>query len=210
MNTSIKLIDEPRAKSRLRKVTEAGITGMAWGIWVYLLMPMVSLLAWLLTGEIIFNNLFYEDGLASFTGLMKQMGYIVIIIIIVISGWSYYNFFRFGKKNRRKSMRLGQEEMRLLAEFHQMDQKLLNRLLDQKEIVWPPLENSEIEAGAWIDRKNRKLAGYKVEDSLDDHSIHLTRLHEIRPVGEPSIAFSIAVVVISIYVAALLIVLFVL
>ena len=207
MNSPIEIIHEPRAKSWLRRLTEAGITGLAWGTWFYLLMPIVNIIMWLLSGEIIFTRLFSEQGLAIFFELVQQMGIIIICCLVIIQGWSYYNYFRFGKKNRRKSMQLGAEEERLLAQFHDMDQQLLHQLRSKKEIVWPPMATTEIEVEPWVERKRRKLAGHEVTELLEEHHIHLARFHDIHPQGEPSIALSIMVVVFGIYATALLVVL---
>jgi len=204
---SIELIHEPQAKSWPRRMIEAGITGLAWSIWFYLLMPVINILMWLLSGEIIFDRLFSEHGLEIFYNLVKQMGAIIICCFIIIQGWGYYNYIRFGKKNRRKGLQLGAEEERMLAEFHHMDQKLLHQLRGKKEVIWPPAAATDIDVPAWIIRKQRKLAGHEVTEILEEHHIHLARFHDIHPHGEPSITFSIAVVVLSIYAVALLVVL---
>jgi len=204
MNRPITIIHEPQAKSWTRRLIEGGITGLAWGIWFYLLLPVINILMWILSGHLIFRRLFTEHGLEIFSGLMKQMGIITICCIIIIQGWSYYNYVRFGKKERRKSMQMGAEEERLLAEFHQVDQQLLHQLRSKNETIWPPIAASEIDVESWVKRKEGKLADHEVTEQLEDHHLQMARFHDIHPKGEPSITFSIAVVLLVIYACALL------
>lgn len=205
---SIELINVPQAKSRLRKVIETGITSLAWGIWFYLLIPIINILMWLVSGEIIFNRLFAEHGLDQFYNLLKQMGLIIFCCFIIIQGWATYNYVRFGRKNRRKGLKLGADEVRMLAEFHHMDHQLLNQLRCWKEVVWPPSPTSDMDIPTWIHRKQRKLAGHEVTEIVEDHHVHMVRFHDIHPSGEPSIAFCIITVVVCIYAVALFVMLF--
>jgi len=208
--SEIRIIHEPKAKTMLRSISELGITALIWSLWLYLLMPMLGIIMWLVSGHIVYMRLFEEGGLDIFLGMIRHMGLIVLICFTAIQGWSYYNLFRFGKSERRKKTELTGFEASFLSEFHHIPTTLLTELSVEREIVWPPARTGLTDVYPWLGRKQRHLAGLHVEDHVEDHvhihDIHLTRFHEVHVTGEPSIFTAIYVVIVIVFLIAGLIV----
>lgn len=96
------IIDRPELQARHRRVVYSTVTLLAWGLWMYLWLPLVSLLAWWF-GVRAFTREFVVprtdillDTLAIYALVVSALGITLIL-------WSRYNLHRYGPRGRRQA-----------------------------------------------------------------------------------------------------------
>lgn len=82
------------------RVMFSGITLVAWGIWVYLFLPLLSVLAWWLGVEIFASYMLDPTDRGYFVTLTFYLIVIAGAGLIIVS-WSRYNQLRFRGQDRR-------------------------------------------------------------------------------------------------------------
>lgn len=127
------IIDKSELLKPRQKVTALGITLIFWGVFLYLLQPVLSLLAWSLNIHIFYNHMIVLGGYQAFIETM----YFYLAVIITLGGglifWGLINFWRFKNKNARSTSEVtsvrdiahdfGLEEKQL--EHYQQSQRVL-------------------------------------------------------------------------------------
>ena len=131
----IKIRDNPKLRSYFRNLTEMTFTSFVWGIWLYLLLPVVNILMWILGFKVIKISVIDQVGYNDFFDLMNKMGWIVLIVFLILRLWGYYNYRRFGKRSRRKEAPPVTVEQ--LAEHYRISVHKIKSMQSQKEVVWP-------------------------------------------------------------------------
>lgn len=74
-----------------------------WAFWIYLWLPLISLLAWFL-GIYIFEHEMIELG--GYRGLLAMLGTYGLVILLLggcLIGWAVYNIGRFSQSAARRS-----------------------------------------------------------------------------------------------------------
>ncbi len=135
----IEIRDNPKLRSVFRNITELTFTGFVWGIWVYLLLPLVNIIMWILGLRFIEISVVEKLGYAEMIGLMIKMGWIVLTVFLILRVWGLYNYKRFGKRSRRESSPPVTIEQ-LAMHFH-IPVEQVEYMRSQKEVVW---ENERI------------------------------------------------------------------
>jgi len=130
----IDIKDTPELKSVLRNITEMSFTGVVWFMWIYLFLPVMNLVLWILGLKHFSATIIEQVGYKDFFDLMNKMGWIILIVFLVLRLWGYYNYFVFGKKNRRK--RTSPATVKQMAKQFRMSEDEINNLQSQKEIHW--------------------------------------------------------------------------
>jgi biofilm PGA synthesis protein PgaD len=94
------IIYRPDLQPRSRRVMFSGITLLAWFVWFYLFVPLMSLGAWWF-GIDAFQQYMLQPGARGY--LLTLTGYAIVVALtfLVIFGWSRYNQLRFGGPDRR-------------------------------------------------------------------------------------------------------------
>jgi len=100
----IKIINKPDLKSRGRKISEMSITTIIWILWLWLFLPVVNVLLWVVGVQTFYHTLIVDTGYIDFFELVRSVGLTVAIVFIIMRTWGYYNYWRFGKRNKRKSL----------------------------------------------------------------------------------------------------------
>ncbi|MFQ5585725.1 MAG: poly-beta-1,6-N-acetyl-D-glucosamine biosynthesis protein PgaD [Thermodesulfobacteriota bacterium] len=100
----IEIIDKPGLKSTVRKLSEMSVTSFIWLLWLYLFLPIVNILLWIVGVSTFYQELIVKTGYLHFLGLLNKMGLTVLVVFIIMRAWGYYNYRRFGKRNKRKSV----------------------------------------------------------------------------------------------------------
>ena len=95
------IIYRPDLQPRSRRVMFSGVTLLAWLIWFYLFVPLLSLGAWWF-GIDAFREYMLLPGARDY--LLTLTGYAIVIAItfLIIFGWSRYNQIRFSGPDRRQ------------------------------------------------------------------------------------------------------------
>lgn len=130
----IEIRDNPKLKSFLRNIVELTFTGFVWGIWAYLLLPLVNIVMWVVGLRFIEISVIEQLGYKEMIDLMGKMGWIVLIVFLVLRLWGFYNYKRYGQRTRRKgSMPVTIEQ---LAAHFQIPAEEVKDMQSKKEIVW--------------------------------------------------------------------------
>ncbi len=104
-----------------------------WGVWVYLFMPLVNIVLWFLGIRYFYIEVIEKVGYKELIGLLNNMGWIVLILFVIMRVWGYYNYVRYGKKDRRK----GNPPLTVvqIADYFQITVEEFKTLQSKKEIV---------------------------------------------------------------------------
>jgi poly-beta-1,6-N-acetyl-D-glucosamine biosynthesis protein PgaD len=100
------IIDSWRLKSRSRILLESFVTLAFWTGFLYLLIPMVTLLLWIFGFKIAYAELIGAEGLRELVRIIKDSGIIILIITLIIMAWGYYNYLLFRIRGDRRGSRV--------------------------------------------------------------------------------------------------------
>jgi len=131
----IEIIDKPKLKSFLRKITEMSFTSLMWGFWLYLFLPLLNLVLWLMGIRYFYIEVIELTGYNGLINLLFKIGWVILSVFLILRLWGYYNYWRFGKRERRKSLPSGTFEK--LAEYFQVPLEQIQDIQSRKEVVWP-------------------------------------------------------------------------
>ena len=131
----IKIIDNPKLKSFIRNIGEWSFTTLMWGIWIYLFLPLLNVILWLLGFHLFYIKVIEKGGYIQLLNLLGKMGWAVLLVFGILRLWGYYNYIRFGKKNRRKSVSPTTADQ--LSEFFNLPRDQVLEMQSKKEVVWP-------------------------------------------------------------------------
>ncbi len=95
------IFDRPELQARRHRLVYSTLTLIAWVIWMYLWLPVVTLVAWYLGVRVFVREIVIPDPQ---TILAVVLAYLLVVLVfaVVLVGWSQYNLRRFGGKDRRR------------------------------------------------------------------------------------------------------------
>ncbi len=126
------IIYRPDLQPRGQKTLFGAITMGAWAVWVYLFLPLLSLLAWAMGFDIFGRYMLQAEGPGY---LITLTGYAVVVAIaaLIILGWSRYQYWRFAGRDRRQSSSRVTDSM-TCERFH-ISPADLKRIHDSRVVV---------------------------------------------------------------------------
>jgi len=129
-------------RSRLRILVEWVITVFCWGLYVYLLLPIVTLLLWALGIKTIHYYIWGDKGFSELIKLLKNGGIITVFILFLLLSWTFYNLMLVRIKKERRHSRCqitGEDE--LANSFNLTIQELEG--LKSAQVIKVKLENGK-------------------------------------------------------------------
>ena len=99
-HTEVFIKDEVR--SPVRRVVEDFITVVCWGIYLYLLLPMFTLVLWVFGIQTIYDQIIGAKGYEELIRVLQIGGITTLVIFLIISGWTYYNYLWFLRRGERR------------------------------------------------------------------------------------------------------------
>lgn len=96
------LIDDWGIKSHARILLEGFVTLAFWTGFLYLLIPIVTLLLWIFGVKIAYAELIGAEGLKELINIIKESGIIILVIALIITAWGYYNYLIFRFRGDRR------------------------------------------------------------------------------------------------------------
>lgn len=84
-----------------RHVTELMITVIFWGLWVYLVTPLLSLLLWFVGIYLFVDRMVTLGGYEAFAEQLVNYGSVVFTMWLTLTLWVIWNLRRYGQRNRR-------------------------------------------------------------------------------------------------------------
>jgi poly-beta-1,6-N-acetyl-D-glucosamine biosynthesis protein PgaD len=126
------IIDESSQLQTGQKATAWGITILFWGAFLYLLQPILSIIAWWLNIRIFYHQMLLLGGYQAFV----ETSIFYITVIAILGGslilWGRINLWRFKDKETRLASRVA-DNTAIAADFG-VDLDQLNRFQQQKKI----------------------------------------------------------------------------
>ncbi len=99
------IINNPSLQTLRERFSASFITFVFWAVWIYLWLPLLSLLAWLVGINLFYQRMIVESGLKPFFELAGWYILTVLLIAMAVMGWAGYNRFRYGgRKERRRGV----------------------------------------------------------------------------------------------------------
>ncbi len=105
-------------KTLRRKITERGITMAVWSLMFFLL----------------YRELVENINRQQLTLWIGSGGSIVLVVLFVYTAWGYYNFMKYGRRNRRRNA--PHASLEDLAECYQLSVEHVKRMRRNKENTW--------------------------------------------------------------------------
>jgi biofilm PGA synthesis protein PgaD len=135
------IIYRPDLLPARHRVMFSGITLVAWGIWAYLFLPLISALAWWVGVEMFASYMLDPDERTYFVTLTM---YLIVIAGagLVIFAWSRYNQLRFQGQDRRAHTPPVSQDM-IQARFR-VDAQTLDQIHASKVMVFNLAEDGTI------------------------------------------------------------------
>ena len=100
---SAPIIDRPDLLSPSLRIGGAALTAAFWILYIYLWMPILSLIIWGFQIGIFYREMIVLDGLTGFVELLISYGLVIVIMGIVYLGWALMNYYRFRNVERRQN-----------------------------------------------------------------------------------------------------------
>ena len=100
------IISKDEIKSPLRRVVENFITVVCWGIYLYLMLPLFTLVLWVFGIRTIYDQIVGAGGYEGLLHLLKNGGITTLVIVAIIWGWARYNYLRFKYHGERRMSRV--------------------------------------------------------------------------------------------------------
>ncbi|MEK6776437.1 MAG: poly-beta-1,6-N-acetyl-D-glucosamine biosynthesis protein PgaD [bacterium] len=104
------IIDQPSLQSLWQEYSYAFCTFIVWVAWIYLWLPLISLVAWLLGIRFYYEHMIVLGGYLGFLKVMGLYALIIFILGIALVFWALVNQIRFRGKDRRKTVYATKEE----------------------------------------------------------------------------------------------------
>ncbi len=105
------IIERPELQPRVQRAIYRTVTAVAWVVWAYLWLPLVTLVAWYFGVRSFVREIVVPDQM---TMLFTAVAYMTVIIVLggSLLVWSQYNLRRFGGTERRQAPEpLGRREL---------------------------------------------------------------------------------------------------
>ncbi len=132
--SGIQIIDNPGLKGFLRTLTEWTFTTFMWALWIYLFLPLLNMVLWLLGIHYFYLELIEKAGYLHLLFLLRDTGISLVVILVLLRAWGYYNYVRFGRRNRRKTV--SKTTVDELAGFFQLPTDVIIELQGAREVIW--------------------------------------------------------------------------
>jgi len=87
--------------SRWRRATEFTITTLFWLAWLYLVMPLVSLLLWALGVRLFVEEMVVRGGFEVLISEMARYSLVILAMLFVTIVWVYWNLRHYGRHEQR-------------------------------------------------------------------------------------------------------------
>ncbi len=137
------LINEPQLQSLHHKLGDTVLTAAMWGIYLYLWLPLVSLVAWLFGIQLFYHELIEAGGYLELLDKVALYATVIPAIFVVIISWSLSNQRRFrGQERRNEVSEISPAEM---TAFFDVTTGEFERLRAASRIVIAIDENGRIE-----------------------------------------------------------------
>ncbi|HEY5679185.1 MAG TPA: poly-beta-1,6-N-acetyl-D-glucosamine biosynthesis protein PgaD [Pseudomonadales bacterium] len=97
------IIERPELQTAVQRVGGVSLTLICWAIWVYLVVPLLSLVAWVVGAHTVHSLMLQNLGVDD---LLEKVGYYgagILALVTVYMTWAMVSFFRYRNMSRRSA-----------------------------------------------------------------------------------------------------------
>ena len=98
----IEIIDKPKLKGFIRNIMELSFTSIMWVFWLYLFLPILTVVLWLTGIRIFYIEVIEDAGYRELINLWGKVGWSIIVVFLILRLWGFYNYWRFGKREKEE------------------------------------------------------------------------------------------------------------
>lgn len=113
------IIEHPELQNLLQRYGGWTVTVIGWLLWIYLVLPLLALGAWVLGIDFLYRTLVLGLEREDFIALLGTYGTGIALLATVYLGWAVYSYLRWRHVERRRSTRLVDDET--LRKTHGLD-----------------------------------------------------------------------------------------
>jgi biofilm PGA synthesis protein PgaD len=128
------IIVRDEVKSRLRVAVEGLLTVAFWVFYIYVLLPIFTLILWAFGVRTIFDEIFSQKGYMALIDILKNGGLITTAILVVLSGWAFYNYRLFVKRGDRRGSRVSISSDREISRLLDIDPAVLESVRQRRRL----------------------------------------------------------------------------
>ena len=137
------IINRPSLQSSQQRIIYPVLTFLFWLLWIYIWLPLVSLIAWGFGVQLYYDEMILNHGLEALMNMAGIYAMVVLLIGTMLISWAVYNLKRFRNKERRSAIeKLSNEK---LAEHFHVDTGDLTRWHDASRMVVHLNEKGDVE-----------------------------------------------------------------
>lgn len=92
---------QPPTQSGTQRAAEFAITTLFWLAWLYLIMPLVSLLLWIVGIQLFMEEMIVRGGYQALIGELVHYSLVILAMLVVTLIWVYWNLRRYGEHEQR-------------------------------------------------------------------------------------------------------------
>lgn len=97
------VIDTPGLKSPLRYLFEGSFTLALWALWIYWILPLVTLALWYAGVQLFYVEILQGSAVSDLVATLRSGGIIVGVTLLCMLGWTYYNYLWFLRRGERRN-----------------------------------------------------------------------------------------------------------
>lgn len=136
------IIDRPELQARHRRMLYSTATMAAWAIWMYLWLPLVTLVAWWLGARQFIGEIIVPETRTMIAAGVTYFG-IVLCLAVVLVGWSRYNLRRYGPRGRRQAPPVTEDGQ--IAGYFRVTEEDLRMARDARVMVIHHAETGDVQ-----------------------------------------------------------------
>jgi biofilm PGA synthesis protein PgaD len=91
----------PPTQSGMQRAAEFTITTLFWLAWLYLIMPLVSLLLWIVGIQLFMEEMIVRGGYHALIEEFVHYGLVILAMLVATLIWVYWNLRRYGRNEKR-------------------------------------------------------------------------------------------------------------
>jgi biofilm PGA synthesis protein PgaD len=103
------------------------LTVLFWAVWLYLVLPLVSLLLWAL-GVRVFLEQFRQGGYEGLLASLATYSSVLLVIVSLLALWIVWNVVRYGGSSDRRTVKRAEVPDWVVRGAFRLDEKLLSVL----------------------------------------------------------------------------------
>lgn len=107
------------------------LTLLFWGVWLYLVLPLVSLLLWFF-GVRLFIQEITKGAYEGLRASLADYSLVLLVLVALLAAWIGWNVSRYGGSKDRRTVRLADVTDREVQKWFRLDESLLSVLRDER------------------------------------------------------------------------------